>query len=157
MKTKILIVLILVVCMFFSGTAFAMGGHGKCDLEKKFYMKAKLIMMNQEKLGITDDQIKEIKKLKMDTKKDIIKTDAEIEIVKIDIMAHLWEDKIDINAVDPLIDKKYELKKEKAKMIFSAYAYLKNSLTGEQQAKLKELCKKSLCKKSNQTKGSQKN
>ena len=143
MKIKNLFVLALTICVLFSGIAYA-DGHEGMDLEKKFYMKAKMIMSNQEELGLSDSQIKEIKKLKMDTKKDIIKTDAEIEIVKLDIKSQLWEDKIDTGIVNGLIDKKYDLKKEKAKMIFSAYAYITNSLTGEQQAKLKAVCKKSM-------------
>ena len=156
MKKQKLVVLVLTICMLFSGLAYA-DGRGKMDLESKFYKKAKFIMSNQEELGITDNQIKEIKKLKMDTKKDLIKVGAEIEIVKIDIMAHLWEDKIDIAVVDALIDKKYELKKEKAKMVLSSYAYIGKSLTDEQLTKLKALCKKSLCKKFKNTKGYQKN
>ena len=57
----------------------------------------------------------------------------------------MWQNAIDTEAIDALIDKKYEIKKEKAKSMVGAYAELKGILTAEQKDKLKELYKK--CKK----------
>ncbi len=113
------------------------GGHG--GFEGKFYKKAMLIIKNQDELGLSDEEVKKIKGLKIATKKDLIRKDAEIEVLGLDIMAAMWEDAIDLEAVNVLIDKKYELKKEKAKSIVAAYATLKTMLTKEQQKKLKSL------------------
>ena len=54
-------------------------------------------------------------------------------------------EQIDTGAIDKLIDKKYDLKKEKAKSSVRAYASVKGLLTSEQKSKLKDLYKK--CKK----------
>ncbi|NQV03860.1 MAG: hypothetical protein HQ532_00015, partial [Candidatus Omnitrophica bacterium] len=67
---------------------------------------------------------------------------AEIDLIAIDIKAALWEDTIDLGSVNTLIDRKYELKKQKTKALVAAYAALKGMLTKEQIKNLKGLCKK---------------
>ena len=121
------------------------GGGQKDGLEEKFCHKAHFILENEEDLGLSDEQIGKIKDLKLETRKDLIKKDAEIETLALDIKAKLSEDVIDTKSAGELIDRKYELKKEKAKAIVEAIASLKNTLTEEQRKKLKGLWKK--CKK----------
>ena len=116
-------------------------GHG-WDLESKFYKKAHLVYSKKDELGLSDEQAKKIKSLKMETKKDLIRKKAEIEILGLDIKSMLWEDVVNTEEINKLIDKKYELKKEKAKALVAAYATLKNFLSEDQKDKLKELCKK---------------
>mgnify|MGYP000282824940 CR=1 FL=1 len=60
-------------------------------------------------------------------------------MLKIDIKAKLWEDTIDKKGINKLIDKKYELKKEKAKALVDAYAQFKKILTEEQNKALKTI------------------
>ena len=62
-----------------------------------------------------------------------------------DIKGNMQGDRIDIKATNKLIDRKYDLKKEKAKSLVSACAGLKSILTKEQTGKMKDLWKK--CKK----------
>ena len=146
---KRLIVLVFVVSLaLMASYAYAEGeGRWKAkghhwDFEKKVVHKAMLLIKNQEELGLTDEQVKKIKDLKIATKKDVIKKKADIEILGLDIKAALWEDTVDLNAINDLIDKKYDLKKEKTKSLVAAYVELKGVLTEEQKAKLKDLCKK---------------
>ena len=146
---KRLIVLVLVVSLaLMASYAYAEGeGYGKTkghhwDFEEKVFHKAMLLIKNQEELGLTDEQIKKVKDLKIATKKGVIKKKADIEILSLDIKAALWEDVVDLNALNALIDTKYELKKEKTKSLVAAYVELKGVLTEEQKAKLKDLCKK---------------
>ncbi|MBN1688825.1 MAG: hypothetical protein JW893_06960 [Candidatus Omnitrophica bacterium] len=96
-------------------------------------------MKNQEALGLSDEQLDVIKKLKWDLKKEMIKQTAEIDVLEVDIDAALYEDTVDMEKVGGLIDQKYEYKKAKAKTIAGAVAELKKILTEEQLAKLKEL------------------
>ena len=90
------------------------GGKGRCHFgeEGKFYGTAMLILRNKEELGLTDEQVDKIKVLKVETKKSLIRQNAEIDIVSVDLKAAEWEDPIDTAAVNKLIDKKYDLKKE---------------------------------------------
>ena len=152
MKRKLIMIAFLVSVLTFSVVTLETYAfdHGKreardWDLEKKFSHKAYLILANEEKLGLSDGQVSKVKELKMNTKKDLIRTDAEIDILALEVKAEMWKDPIDTNAVDKLIDKKYDLKKEKMKSLVTACAALKDILTKEQKDKMKELWKK--CKK----------
>ena len=144
---KKFLVLTLVVCFIFLAACVYAEGYGKTkdghgDMESKFYQKAMVIISNQEELGLSDEGVKKIKDLKIATKKDLIAKKAEIELIAIDIKAALWEDTVDVNAVNALIDRKYDLKKDKTKSLVSAYVTLKGMLTKEQVKTLKGLCKK---------------
>jgi len=158
MKNKIVIAAFLTVALMFSVMAVEAlaydGGKAKGQhegLEGKFSGKAHMVLKNQDELDLTDKQIKEIKKLKIETKKDLIQKNAEIDIIALDIKAEMYGKQIDTDAVDKLIDKKYDLKKEKAKSLVRACAGIKEILTSEQKDKLKDIwkkCKKEMMKKS---------
>ena len=104
------------------------------------------MLKNEDELGLSDKQVAAIKELKFDTKRELVKRSAEIDLVKIDIKEKLYKDKVDVKGMDPLIDKKYELKKEKAKYLVKQYAALKGILTDKQLEEMKVLWRKS-CKK----------
>lgn len=128
-----------------SGYGCHMGSKGgyshKKGMESKFTRKAHFFLKNKEELDLTDKQVATIKNLKLSVKKDLIKRDAEIEILALDIKAKMWEDTINTTEINKLIDKKYDLKKEKAKALVAACAKLKGVLTDKQKDKLKGLCK----------------
>jgi len=113
--------------------------------EAKVCKKAKMILSNKAELGLTDEQAAKVKDLSSKVKKDLIRKDAEIDIVAVDLKAQKYKDPVDVAAVNELIDKKYELKKDKAKYQVAAYAELKDIMTTEQKSKLKEIYGK--CKK----------
>ena len=131
-----------------AGAAFACDNGGcklgdqKSGLESKFYCKAQFLMKNQDELGLSDDQITKIKDLKMKTKKDLIMRNAEIDVLALEIKSALYAEKVDINAVNSLVDKKYDLKKKTTKDLISACVAVKDILTKEQKDKLKALWKK---------------
>ena len=111
-------------------------------LDKKVLKKIHMIFDHQDELGISDDQLAKIKDLKIALKKDLIQKGADIDIVKVDIRSALYEDKIDLAAVNKLIDQKYESKKSKSKKVVSTLAELKKILTKDQMDKLKDLKRK---------------
>lgn len=115
---------------------------GKKNLSDKFFMKTMFILENSDALALTEEQIQNIKKLKMDTQKELIKKKADIEIIELDIHSGLMEDKIDTKNVGKLVDQKMELKKQKTMTLVESYASLKNILTEEQKKSLKDLFKK---------------
>jgi Spy/CpxP family protein refolding chaperone len=118
------------------------GGHGKSgDQGDKAATKAAMILKHKEELGITTKQEDQIDALLLKAKKEKIKQDAEIEILGLDIQAKMKEDTINLRELNPLIDKKYDLKKARAKASLAAYAELKNILTDKQKETLKELYK----------------
>lgn len=113
----------------------------KDDMEGMFFKKIHAVEENQEELGLTEDKIQAIKKLKIETEKNLVKQDADIKIASIDLTAKMQEYPIDVTAVDKLIDQKYELKKSRAKDLVDAIAKVKGSLTKEQYDKLCQIWK----------------
>jgi hypothetical protein len=111
-------------------------GHGH-NLEKKVFNRFRLAITNEAELGLSEEQYEKIKTLKINAKKDLIIKRAEIDVLKLDIKTKLGEDPIDKKDINKLIDKKYELKKEKAKALVDAYDRFKNILTEEQKKALK--------------------
>jgi len=151
MNKKSIIAVALCTALALNLVAFdAFAGHGKekghhFNLEDKFSKKAYFILKNKEELGLSDKQVEQIKGLKIKTKKNLISKKAELEILGLDVKSAMWTDPLDVNTVNKLIDKKYDLKKDKAKSLVGAYAALKGLLTEEQKEKMKALFKK--CKK----------
>ncbi|MBU1061454.1 MAG: hypothetical protein KJ957_02085 [Candidatus Omnitrophica bacterium] len=150
MKRKIVSTALVVFVLFFGILAIESyarscekmeGYHG--DLEGKFSHKAYFILKGQEELGLSDEQVVKIKDLKIETKKELIRKEAELDILALDIETELQKDTVNRDVVDKLIDRKYDIKKEKAKFLVNAYATLKGLLTTQQKDKMKELWKES--------------
>ncbi|MGB2661750.1 MAG: hypothetical protein WBD04_05145 [Candidatus Omnitrophota bacterium] len=117
------------------------GGYHK-GLDEKVFYKAKIMLKNQDELELSDKQIDKIKGLKVAAKKELIMRNAEIELIKVDLQAKLYEDKVDVPGMNKLIDEKYKLKNAKAKYLVKTYADLKNVLTEKQMKEFKTLCHK---------------
>ena len=116
------------------------------NLEEKFSYKSHLILGKKQELDISDEVVDKIKALKLNIKKALIRKNAEIQILALDIKSEFTKDTKNVDKINKLIDRKYSLKKEKTKSLVSAYSDLKDMLTKEQKDKLKEISKK--CKKS---------
>lgn len=109
------------------------------NIGKKVFKKIHVIMKNKDELKLSENQITEIKKLKVDARKDLIRKKAEIDLISVDIKSKLWDETVDVSGINKLVDQKYDLKKEKTKTLIAAYAELKNILSKEQNEMLKEL------------------
>ncbi len=129
------------------------GRSHKKSTEVKLFKKVKMIYLYQDELNISDKQLDQIKGLKIALKKDLIMKGADLDIIKVDIRSLLYEDVIDVGAVNKLIDQKYEIKKAKMKKVVESYAQLKKILTKEQMEKLKKIVSEQ--KKMRMIKGSQ--
>ena len=116
-------------------------------LDDKFEYKASLFLGKKEELGLSDEQVEAIKELKLKVSKDLIMKEAEIEVIGLDIKTAVHKDSVDLEAINGLIDKKYEIKKAKAKLLVKSYAELKGILTKAQKDKLKNLWKEKKEKK----------
>ncbi len=141
---------VFLIAAVFLSVSFAFAGHpGKCrmgkeNLSDKYFMKTMFILENSDELALTEDQIQSIKKLKIETKKELIKKEAELDIIGLDIHSKLMEDKINTKDVGKLIDQKMDLKKQKMMTLVESFASLKNILTDAQKKTLKDLHKKSM-------------
>jgi len=114
--------------------------HKEC-LGSKFFHMAHAIFENHVELGFSEENLHKVKDLKINTKKSLIRSTAEIDIVAVDIMAKMWEDSPDMAEINKLIDKKFTLKKESMKELLNAFLSLKKMLSKEQLRKLHGICK----------------
>ncbi|NQT90729.1 MAG: Spy/CpxP family protein refolding chaperone [Candidatus Omnitrophica bacterium] len=152
MKGRAVAVAFLALVLSLSLMVPAYADHGKdskgqCKgMGDKISYKAGIMLKNKEELGLSDKQVAQIKDLKHQAKRDAIMQKAEIDVLGLDIKAKLHEDPIDTDAVNKLVDKKYDLKKAKTKAMIADCAKLQSILTDKQKADLKALWKK--CKKS---------
>ena len=119
-------------------------GHGervyqKKSIKAKFFKTVRLIYLYQDELKVSDEQLDKIKQLKVTLKKDLIQKKADIKVIKVDIRSLLHKDEVDLDAVNRLIDQKYEIKKAKSKMVVESYVNLKKVLTKKQMDNLKKI------------------
>lgn len=114
---------------------------GKRGLDDKLFYKAHFLLKNQDELGLSEEQVDALRNLKHETKKSVIMQNAEIEVIKVDAKHLLYQFPVDVEAINKLIDQKYEIKKAKAKGLVAAFAKLKEIVGEDGWAEMKELKK----------------
>lgn len=137
----------LVTCL---GLSSAYAGGDKCcyksdgkemSLEKKFDKKVKFVSKHEDELALTEEQKKSIKDIKTALKKSLIEQEAKVETVKLDIHEGLYERPVNVEALNALVDQKYEAKKAASKSLIKAFADFKNVFTDQQYETMKKLWK----------------
>jgi len=113
--------------------------HGQCPITDKFMMKAHFLLENKSDIGLTDDQVKTVKDLKLQMEKDSIRQSADKKTFMLDLKSKLAEDKVDVEGANALIDQNFTAASAAAKSNVATYAKLKSILTPEQIKKMKAL------------------
>lgn len=146
MNRKAVTVLTLALLIMAVPSSQAAHGRGKSHdgwgLEEMFFYKAGFILSEQDELGLTEEQMEAIKDLKFEIGKEMIKQQAEIDVLALEVVSKLRGYPIDVEQVNQIVDQEYELKKVKERMTVGALARLKSVLTEEQYQKLKKLLSK---------------
>ena len=115
--------------------------QNKCCFAEKFFHFAHSILENHEELGLTDVDVKKVRDLKIGTKKGLIRNAAEAELLMVDIISSLYQEKPEISEINKLIDKKFEVKKAGMKKLIAAFVGIKKLLSREQMKQIKTICK----------------
>lgn len=126
--------------------------HKKCDKYQLACSEEKCILKQRKEcvcfyvkksaeLGLSEDQITKLKKLDNESRKIMIRNNAEVEIIKVEINELLDEKKPDANAINARIDKISQLKAESKKACMSASLEARDILTEEQYKLSKNLGK----------------
>lgn len=155
MNKRIMFLLFLGMTFFFSSTASAHFWNGKskgqqcpremgkdhyqCPIASKFMMKAHFLLEQKNEIGLTEDQVKTIKDLKLQMEKDSLRQSADMKTFMLDLHSKLGEDKVDVEGTNSLIDKSFSSASIAAKSNLEAYAKLKGLLNVDQIAKMKQL------------------
>ena len=140
---RLIAILAFALCVFLSGSVPARADEGmtgyKIDLDKMFMHKAIFILEKADQLGLSDEQAGKIKLLKYAVEKSLVKSEADIESTALDIREGLEKDEADVNSLNTLIDKQYEIKGQQDKDMIAAYAEFNKILTKDQVKKLKSI------------------
>ncbi len=145
MLKRMMLIVFLGMTVFFDSPAFAHSmdhGQSQCPVANKFMMKAHFLLENKAELGLSEDQVKTIKALKLQMAKDNIRQGADMQTFMLDLNSSLSEDKVDVEGTNVLIDKGFASAMAAAKSNLDAYAKLKGLLTPEQITKMKALHEK---------------
>lgn len=140
---------ILLSCLFAAAlialpvTSAQAKGCEKCAKSKKssydkILWKMKAVLAHAEELKVTDQQFKKIEDLIWSTKKGYAEQKGMLKPIKVDIQHQRYLDTVDLDALEKLVDKKYDIKKEMAKVVNKAYAEFKKILTDEQKMTMKK-------------------
>ncbi len=112
-----------------------------CPIAQKFCQKVCWIMEHKDELGLTDEQIAQIKALDLEVEKNSIRAMAEMKIFGLELENKLSQDVVDVQAIESMIDSSMAGMALGAKTTVKAYADLRAIATPEQKAKAKELKK----------------
>lgn len=132
---------ILVLILVIPGRVFAnhVHPHEFHSFEDAYFEKVEFLMRHEKELALTDQQIQTIRDKKFEIKRQMIQSEAQIELAMLDVLKQLHNDVPDMDKIDTLIDNKIEVKRTLAKSLAQALVGMKNILTPEQKAKSKEI------------------
>lgn len=111
----------------------------ECPIASKIMKKAKFFLENAKEIGLSDDQVAQIKAIKLDTKKTGIRMKAEMEIFKMDVEAKMSETPLNVEGLNAMIDQATAGWGAGAKASIATYVKLKALLSEAQMAKAKEI------------------
>lgn len=123
------------------------GGQSDCDksacpIAGKILKKAEFFLDNADEIGLSKEQVKQIKDIKHMTKKDAIFGEAGMKAFYLDMKAKLHEEKVDVEGMNKLIEDATAEMSKGAKKSVQSYAELKAVLSEEQMTKAKAIWKK---------------
>lgn len=129
---------VLSVSVLHALPAYAGGKCMKCEEAKKckiykLKQKAKMLWEHKDALGLTPEQLGQLKEIKHAAIKDMIRLKADVDVIKVDIDSEMWAEQIDAGKVSRLIDGKYDAKNKIAKTYVQALADMQKVLTDEQR------------------------
>ncbi len=118
-------------------------GHEKekyaCPIVDKLMRKGHFYLENQEALGLSEEQVAQIKQIKLEAKKDYIRQMGEFQIARLEMGYQLSQTNPDTKGVNDLIDQQAASMAQGAKASVAELLKLKSVLTEEQRVKAKEL------------------
>lgn len=98
-----------------------------------------LMLQNADKLGLSDEQRKQLDEIRTRYSKDIIKQDAESKIAEIDLQVLLKESEINLSEVKEALKKVENAETQIRYLRIMAFVEARKILTGEQRNSLKKL------------------
>jgi Spy/CpxP family protein refolding chaperone len=105
--------------------------------EDKFFFMAKHLILRQDELKLTPEQVKKIKVLIAETRIKTRERDEDIDTVSVGLNTYLWENPLETNTINMLAMERLNLQVEKQRFIIKSFKKLSQILTKEQKDSLK--------------------
>jgi Spy/CpxP family protein refolding chaperone len=121
------------------GDMRGMAREGMGHHKRWFQCGVSLMLRNADKLGLSDEQIKNLYDIKRKYSKDIIKQDAEMKIAEIDLGALLKESEINLSEVNEALKKVENFETQIKYLRITAFVEARKILTDEQKNSLNKL------------------
>lgn len=119
------------------------GGHGdkqsQCPIVNALLTQAHTALEHWKDLGLSADQVKTIREIKVEAKKFNIRMNAEMQIAEIDMKMKFKADEFDGESLKKMIDQMAVQMPEGGKKAVDWYASFRSTLKADQWQKLKEL------------------
>jgi len=151
----------LIAALLFSFTPFALANHGEgrcpmgksahckgsyehgqkspCPITNQFLGMAHEALEHQKDLGLSADQVKAIRELKIEAMKRSVRQMADMQILMIDMKSKMKADVLDVKGLNDLIDKGSATMAASTKETVKDYDKFLKVLTDEQRTKLKSV------------------
>ena len=117
--------------------------HGEQGFAKALFRKIDFVLKHQDELGLDQSKLDAISNLKLEAKKNMIKQNADLKLLQLDIKSKMHKDSIDLQAMNGLIDQKSELEKTKEKSLAESYVKFKKLFSQSEWDKVRSLKKAS--------------
>jgi hypothetical protein len=105
------------------------------DFESNLYKFVDTILANHVKLGLSEDQVREIKDMEAETKKNIAPMGEKISALDVEINTLSWEE-FDLDAINSLVAQKHEIMHQKEQYMVSLHNDLLYKILSAEQRKI---------------------
>jgi hypothetical protein len=117
-------------------------GKSDCPITSALMKKACFFLTNADDIGLNEDQVKRIKSISVEAKKQEILGKAQMKVAFIDMTSKLHEETVDVEGLNAMVDQFSAGMADSTKKTIQSYAELKSTLTSDQMAKAKKIWKK---------------
>ncbi len=111
--------------------------HDGCPIVKKFLMTAHEYLEHRKQIGLSEQQVSDIKGMKLEMKKSMIRNMANMQVFMLDMKQQLSATTLNSEAINSMIDQQMSTMAAGAKETVAAYVKLRSVLTADQQVKFK--------------------
>jgi periplasmic protein CpxP/Spy len=115
----------------------AMGGHGMGMMHSSTGHLIRHLLKHEKDIGLSGDQVKQLKELQLNLDKMRIKTEADIQVAERELKALMEDDKTDLGAIESKLKQSEDLQVGLRMAAFKARRDVLALLTPEQRTKEK--------------------
>lgn len=109
--------------------------------EDKFFFMAKHLILKQDELKLTPEQVKKIKVLIAETRIKVRERDEDIDTVSVGLNTYMWDNPLETDTINMLAMERLNLQVEKQRFIIKSFRKLNDILTKEQRDAVKNSVK----------------